>query len=101
MIMFDREGTFRTNKKVMSTKIVLKLAAGNTDPEQLEQEAWNFKRSFETKAHLPDGNLKIRGRVPRARVQVTPSVEEIIDATGKALGILLRLGIPKDDLKPQ
>ncbi len=67
--------------------------------QQVDRAAWDFKRALEYQASL--GSLSIRGRRPRARVQAAPHVEEMIDMTGRALGILRKLGLARGELKPQ
>ena len=97
LALFDKEATLRANKKPLATKIILRIKSDHgLTARQVDRDAWDFKRALEQR-----GDLKIRGRRPRAWVQARPEVEEMIDMTGRALGILRKHGLGREELKPQ
>jgi hypothetical protein len=92
----DEEETQKANRKVLSTKITVRLRKleGGGD-----SEAWKWKQAFDKAA--ADTAYKIKDRVPRTRVQASPEKEAMINAVSRALAVLRKKGCSREILKPQ
>jgi hypothetical protein len=97
----NAEATRAKNRRAISSLVALRLRTDGLDARAAEQRARLVKSAIDQAIAETGDGLKVKGRAPRCTMEAPPWKKPFLNAGGKALGVLQRLGVPAAELKPE